>query len=138
MQNVHPLFVHCPIALLLTALALEVVWWVLKRDWLRNSATVTLALGAAGAVAAVVTGLAAARAVEHDDAAHAIMEAHESVSIAVAAIAVALALVRFLRWDSGWRRGLFLLVMLVLGALIIWGAHLGGRLVYEFGVGTSL
>jgi uncharacterized membrane protein len=138
MQNVHPLFVHFPIALLLTALALEVAWWIAKRDWLRNSATVTLTLGAAGAVAAAITGMMAGRAVGEADAAHAVVESHESFAVTVAALAVALAAVRLLRWDRGGMRWLFLVLLVALGVLLAWAAHLGGRLVYEFGVGASL
>jgi uncharacterized membrane protein len=137
MLNVHPLFVHFPVALLLTALALEVAWWIAKRDWLRNSATVTLTLGAVGAVAAVTTGLIASRAVGEADAAHAVVEAHESFAITVAALAVALAAVRLLKWDRGGLRWLFLVLLVALGGLLAWAAYLGGRLVYEFGVGTS-
>ena len=137
MQNVHPLFVHFPVALLLTALALEVVWWIARRKWLREGATVTLTLGAVGAVAAVITGLTAARAVGEADAAHVIVESHESFAIMATALAVALAAVRLLKWDRGGMRWLFLALLLATGVLLAWAAHLGGRLVYEFGVGTS-
>jgi uncharacterized membrane protein len=136
-QNVHPLFVHFPIALLLAAVALEVAWWLARRDWLRNSATVSLVLGTLGAIAAVITGLIASEAVKPADAAYSIVEAHESVAISVLCLAVVLTIRRLLNWDCrlSW---LFLLAMLAMAGLVAWTGYLGGRLVFEFGVGTAL
>ncbi|NIM04897.1 MAG: hypothetical protein GTO55_02990 [Armatimonadetes bacterium] len=44
MQNVHPMFVHFPIALLLGALFLEILAVLTKREALRTMATGALVL----------------------------------------------------------------------------------------------
>ena len=143
MQNIHPLFVHFPIALLLTAWALTVLGLALRRENLHRVATWNLALGALGAVAAVVTGLRAEDgALPHNFEIHEIMETHERFGISVACGAVALLVWRALRRQAWPARraeqvGQTALLTLVVG-LLTYGAYLGGRLAYEYGVGTNL
>ena len=65
MESVHPLMVHFPIALLLTAPLADLVAFVLKRPAFYRIGLWNLSLGTLGAGAAVRTGLWAAEIAKH-------------------------------------------------------------------------
>jgi uncharacterized membrane protein len=139
MESIHPLFVHFPIALLLTAAGLDVLAVLLRRSAIHQIALWNLALGSLAAGVAVWTGLQAAEIAKHGFEIHKVMEKHEQLGIAAAVLAGVAALARILlrHRTYGWVRGASLAIMLGLAGLVIYTAHLGGRLVYEFGVGGT-
>ncbi len=139
MESVHPLIVHFPIALLLTAFWLDVAAVVLRRDTLHRVSFWNLALGVLGAGAAVLSGLRAEEIAKHSFEIHEVIELHERMGI--------ITLILGLMW-LGWRimkrdrlGPAARLASLALGAAMVStltvGAYLGGRLVYEFGVGGT-
>jgi uncharacterized membrane protein len=66
LPNLHPAFIHFPIALLVTALGVDVGCLILRRfTWLDRSAALLYALGTLGAGAAYLTGRQAANSMEH-------------------------------------------------------------------------
>src|SRR3989338_3837349 len=81
--NVHPLFVHFPIALLLAALALYLFGSILKKEALLAAGKWNLLLGSLSAIATVWTGLKAAETVSHGGGTHQIMMAHQYLGFAV-------------------------------------------------------
>lgn len=139
MESLHPLIVHFPIALLLSALACDILALVLRREALHRVGLWNLALGTLGAGAAVWTGLQAEEVAKHSFEIFQVMDRHERLG----QITLGLAVVT-LGWRL-WRRDRFalparlgvLLLMTLMAASLAYGAHLGGRLVYEFGVGGS-
>lgn len=139
MESVHPLIVHFPIALLLTAVFLDVVAIVAKRPAVRRVALWNLTLGALGAGIAVWTGYRAADIAKHSFEIHQVMELHRKLGVATLVLGALVAVWRLWKRDRlGTRaRALTLAVMLAMTGTLAYGAHLGGRLVYEFGVGGS-
>ena len=143
MQNFHPLFVHFPIALLIAAWLLTVLGVVLRREGLHRAATWNLVLGGVGAAVAAFTGLRGAETVTpHNFEIHEVMELHERLGLSVAWGTGALLAWRGLRrrvWPArcAEQAGQTALLTLIIGCLA-YGAYLGGRLVYEYGVGTNL
>ena len=143
MQNFHPLFVHFPIALLIAAWLLTVLGIMLCREGLHRAATWNLVLGAIGAAIAAWTGVEGSETVKpHNFEIHELMELHERLGLIVAWGAGALVAWRALRrraWPA--RRaeqvGQTALLTIIIGCLA-YGAYLGGRMVYEYGVGTNL
>ena len=83
MKNVHPLFVHFPIALLNAFFLMELLGVLLKKEGMRNAASWMLYLGTLGAAAAVIAGLQAASTASHNEVVHARMERHEGFGITV-------------------------------------------------------
>lgn len=137
MESVHPLVVHFPIALLVTAVALDGAAFLLRRPALHRVALWNLALGALAAGAAVWTGLQAAEIAKHSFEIHHVMELHERLGIVTASLAGLITLWRLARRDALrlWERAATTALLLALAGTLACGAHLGGRLVYEFGVG---
>lgn len=137
MESVHPLMVHFPIALLLTAIFSDGLALAFKRPGLHRVALWNLGLGTLGAAVAVWTGLRAAEAAKHSFEIHQVMELHRKLGIATLVIGGLVVSWRLFKQDRLTTRGrvLTLLVMLVMAGTLSLGAHLGGRLVYEFGVG---
>jgi len=139
MQNFHPLFVHFPIALILSALLFDLLGLAFRRPGLHRVALWNLSLGTLGAGAAVLTGLQAEEMAKHSFEIWKILELHERLGIATLILGV---IVVGGRW---WMRNhlstparlLMTLGTLTMSCTVGFGAYLGGRLVYEFGVGGT-
>lgn len=139
MENFHPLVVHFPVALLTSALLVETLALVLRKAGWRRVSLWNLGLGTAGAAAAVFSGRLAEAAAKHSMEIHEVMEWHERLGYAalgLAALALAWRLVSRDRSGSRAHWAAWILLAAACGILAV-GAHLGGRLVYEFGVGGS-
>ncbi len=139
MESIHPIVVHFPIALLLTALLLDALGFVLKRPGLHRIALWNLCLGTVGATVAVLTGLQAEDVAKHSFEIWQVMQLHKRLGITTLTIGLMTTAGRLRYRDQLSRRGraLTLLAMLVMTSTLTYGAYLGGRMVYEFGVGGS-
>ncbi len=139
LMNVHPLFVHFPIALLLAAVALYVVGTITKRESLFVAGKWSLFLGTLGAAFAVLTGLQAAKTVPHAGETHQIMMAHQYLGITVLILSFILSLWVLISKANIPARGrtLFLAVLVALAAILTQQADLGGRMVFMHGVGVG-
>ncbi len=138
-QNIHPLFVHFPIALILVMLLFEVIWWLTRKSQFREFATYLLYLSAVSAVAAVVTGYIASNSLGHDTPGHDFVHEHRDVMLWMSGVLVATTLATlFMRTirEGPWRR-LLIVPLLIVSALLVYGADKGGRLVFEYGVGVK-
>lgn len=139
MESFHPILVHFPLALLTASFLVEGLALVLRRPALHVVSLWNLGLGVLGAVGAVLSGRQAMALAKHSMEIHEIMEIHERVGYLVLLGGALLLAWRVLLRDSGGRRSRWA-AWLALGLLcagMAYGAHLGGRMVYEFGVGGS-
>ena len=139
--NLHPMIVHFPIALTLTAFLLSLAAYALRSHpaSLQFSAAghLTLWLAAIGAATAVLFGWLAFNSVNHDDAGHAAMLLHRSW-----AIPTALGLILLASWDA-WKYRVnelmsvpMLFVLFLLSQSIAVTGLLGGEVVYRHGIGV--
>jgi len=137
MQSAHPMVVHLPIALLLTSAGIDVAAWILRRPAWHRIGLWNLGLGTVGAALAVFTGLRAEEVAKHSFEIAEVMERHEKLGIAVLIGSLMLLGWRLQRRDQLSPRGRLLATLgsVLVVALLAYAAHLGGRLVYEFGVG---
>src|SRR3989304_3496716 len=87
MENIHPLFVHFPIAFLTVFLIAELLGTLTGLERLRKAASYLLYLGTLGAVVAAGAGFRAAATVPHAQEVHSIMERHGYLGIAVLSLA---------------------------------------------------
>jgi uncharacterized membrane protein len=137
----HPAIIHFPIVLSLVACLFELLARDHRARHLEAAAVVLIVLAALGAVAAVVTGHMA-----HDEAvipagAHALVQHHEALGEQAMWVLIVLAVARVgLAW---WRRfrgavpWVYLLAALVGAGMVGYNGYLGGKLVFDHGVGTA-
>lgn len=137
MESIHPLVVHFPIALVLSALLVEGLALALKRPHLRRVALWNLCLGTLGAAVAVLTGLQAEEIAKHSFEIWKVMGLHERLGITTLVLGLMNCGLRLGMRDrlTPRLRAMSLGLMVAMAATVSVGAYLGGRLVFEFGVG---
>lgn len=137
--NIHPLFVHFPIALFLSAVAFYTIGSLLKKEELLIAGKWVLYLGTLAAAVTVWTGLRAAETVSHGEGTHTLMMIHQYIGITVLSLGVLLSLWLFFSKGNIPTKGrsLFLILLFLLGILLVQGADLGGRMVFLNGVGVG-
>lgn len=137
--RLHAALNDLPAALLLVAVLFDLGGWLLKRETIRAAGLWTLWAGVVGGWAAYVAGRMAEEVIEHGDAIHDIMEAHEDW-----ALYTMIAFTLVLLWKL-WRRnrlspkeeyGQMALSVLAL-AVLLRVAFLGGKLVFEHASGVT-
>ena len=140
--NIHPLVVHFPIALLLAAVAADLLGVVLgRRAALRDAATWLYCAGAGTAIAAYVTGENAADSMLLPAEVTPLVDDHDNWAFRTTALFALLAgarviLPRFITLTApAWWGALALGLV---GTVMLYGtAERGGRLVYEHGLGVQ-
>lgn len=139
MESLHPLLVHFPVALLLTATSLDVLALLLKAPSLHRIALWNLALGVVGAAAAVLSGLQAEAVGKHSFEIWQVMELHKRLGFTTLILGSTAVSWRIAKQDQLTPRARLVTMLLEAAFVgtICWGAHLGGRLVYELGVGGT-
>ncbi|MBI3324292.1 MAG: DUF2231 domain-containing protein [Candidatus Omnitrophica bacterium] len=139
MQSAHPMVVHFPIALLSVAALLDLLALALKRPGIHRVALWNLTLGTLAAACAVLSGLRAESVAKHSFEIEKVMALHERLGITTLILSLMASAWRLAHRDrlSPRARMLTTLVGLLAVGSLAFGAHLGGRLVYEFGVGGS-
>lgn len=138
MHLVHPALVHFAIAFLVAGGLLEAWAIFARRAGAERSGGALVVAGVLALGPTVASGFLALNAVTLPPAAAATAAWHERAGIVILAAFLGLML-----W-KGWHRGkipdgarsVYALALLAAVALVVYGAFLGGRLVYGFGVGT--
>jgi len=140
LQNLHPLVVHFPIALLTMAALLYLVACGWKRDAWAWPALWMLTIGTLGAALALWTGLrAGAGVMVAESVRDHILIHHEHLMIVVFAMSVALTAWALLTPPMPRRgRVVFVALMVVLASLIVKGADYGAWMVYGYNAGGAL
>jgi len=149
-EGMHVLLVHFPVALLMVAPVFMFLAMVLpiRLRWCSFSAVMLLVLGTAGLFAATATGIAARDVVEEgSDEMFAVLAEHEQlagvVRIVFSIVTVLYGLFVLLpivirRWITASYlvpvQLVFLIVLMASNLLLANTAHLGGRLVHQYGV----
>ncbi len=153
-EGMHPLVVHFPIALLLFAAVFVVLAMIVPKRgwWFSVSALILLIGGTAGAFVAMSTGEAARDVVEEgEDEMFEVMQQHEDMMVQARNVFVALTIVyagivllplvaRSLQCLKFAMPANLVFLAALMGAnlLMASGAHLGGRLVHQYGVKSAL
>lgn len=139
LDNLHPLLVHFPIALLSCFFLLDFFGTVFKKTLWRDIAGGFLYLGTLFAVFTVMAGFMAEESVPHGGNVHEIMERHEMLGISVLSLAAFLSIWRWLAHGKikGEVNIFYLLLSAVLCVLLALGADLGGLMVYKYGVAVE-
>ena len=136
--NLHPVFVHFPIVLWLAALLFEAFAVLRGSDELQRTASRMLYLGTLAAIVTILTGLAAQDSVPPGDA-RPVMQLHETLMLCATSLGVALCILAFFARKNftAQSRKLMLLGLVVLNALLVFGADRGAQLVYGYGAAVN-
>lgn len=136
--NIHPMFVHFPVAFLPGALLLFGLGIVFKKPELNAAGRACLYMAAAGALAAVTTGLLAEGSFPHNDTIHRMMGTHETLAWIALGLSGILSVWSFFhagdRPKGAWA---FLLLLGLANLVIMQGADLGARMVYLEGAAVK-
>jgi uncharacterized membrane protein len=135
----HPRVVHFPIALSIVGALFIVIGTIRSQERWTGYGQVSLLLGWFGIMVAVVTGLIDQTKAPQTEAVSAVINQHITAGIALL-VTVGLALYWPLRnkklWQSSARWGYVALLAVIIVLVLIEG-WLGGKLVYQFGVGVE-
>lgn len=139
MPNLHPLVVHFPIALFVTAVICELLAYFRKSPLLSNTALLTACVAAIGAIFAVLTGLAARSIVPVSGEAHLTLKSHETLGYLVLAASLVFAALKAASYLLKTDRLLTTQLSVGFAGVVIafMAAYEGGELVYKHGVGVS-
>lgn len=142
-MTLHPLLVHFPIGLMVTAAVVDVAGLATDpRSTLRRAATGLYLAGAAALVAAYFTGRSDAALVRIPGPAHALVDEHWTwalrTTIYMGVFALGRLGLQLAGLLSGRGRWLPVVATGLVGILLLFQtAERGGRLVYEHGVGVA-
>ena len=133
---IHPKLVHFPIALIISAMGMQGLGLILKKDFLCKGAWLMFVLAGIAIPVVVLSGLLEA---DHLHLYHPVLNAHKLFAFWAMGIALsALPILWFIRAKNNkYFQIMFLLVLFTVSTLIGLAAHQGGRMVYEYGVGVS-
>lgn len=134
LQEVHPSVVHFPIALLPVALGADALGRLTRSRSLLQVGKWGMALTAGTAALAGFTGLVAQEEVEAKGPANDLLVTHRSLNVGFLGLATTMAVWRFQCPRPGLR---YLAVGLAGLATVTYSAYLGGKMVYEHGVGVK-
>lgn len=139
LENLHPLFVHFPIAFLLGFVCIEFAACIRHKQQWRELASGLLYLGSISALFTVVAGLFAEESVDHGGNVHAVMEYHELFGFIILGLSVFLSIWRLLAKAQIKAEAniLYLILSMFLAICVILGADLGGLMVYKHGVAVE-
>ena len=139
LQNIHPLVVHFPLALLPVATLFYLLAWLSGRDSLAWTALWLLVVGSVSGAVAAGTGLYADEGVMVDPSVREqLLDPHKLWMLSTLGSSAVLTIWALLRRPFPTRgRGVFVLLLLVVLAVMAHGADYGGRLVYDYNAGGN-
>jgi len=141
METIHPITVHFPIALVLTATLVSVLSLLIKAK--RNELMIVLywimLIGSVSLLAALFSGLYESGKLVHNETIHEILETHELLGYIISASFILLTLWVLFRNRRLQVRELYFITALLVATstVLFYSAYLGGRMVYEEGAGVK-
>ena len=132
----HPKVIHFPIALFLGAMGMEVLSLIFKKDDLHRTALHMYIFAAVITPFVVLTGLQEA---EHLHLSHPILTIHRNFALLTMWGSLISLPILWLAKKKGEKvlRIVFIIFFLTLAAFVSVTGYNGGRMVYEYGVGTE-
>jgi uncharacterized membrane protein len=132
LEEIHPLVIHFPIALLSTSVLLDAVAVLWRQERFQWAGLFNLILGMVSALVAVVTGFLADTLEGHMEDPFPIYTTHGSMQLVIVALFAGMLV---WRWRTGGRlpserrqQWLYLAWGLIAVASLFYGAHLGAKL----------
>lgn len=134
LNEIHPSLVHFPIALMPAALGADLLGRATGSERLSDAGRVLMPIAAASAALSAVAGLVAAVEVKAEGQAAEVLTTHRNLNLGLTAVSALMAGWRWGRREAG--SGYLALGLAGLAAMG-YSAYLGGKMVYEHGVGVK-
>ncbi len=136
--NLHPTFVHFPLALLPITLLFYAVGIVWRKPAFLTAGRVCAYLSTLSVVTVVITGLIAQNSIPHNDRIHHMMDTHRITGLIVLGLVVALSVWSFWVRDQQPRwPWAFLLVTAIACYFALQNGDIGSRMVYVEGAAVK-
>jgi uncharacterized membrane protein len=140
--NVHPMLVHFPIAIIITAVFLDFIYLIWKKDWLRNSVMTLFAFAVLAGLVTYLSGKQAVDSVSVPMNAELTASYHADWALYTLLYLSSYTAIRaFFFWKKIDGKRFIAILLFLAGlagcALLAKTADLGGKLVYKYGVGTQ-
>lgn len=144
LAELHPQIVHFPIAILILYSVLEIIGILFNNEFLQKTSFLLLVIGVVSAVGAVLTGNQAAEfaKLNSDLPIATLIEDHETDATITLWYYFAILILRtyltLKKKFEGILKFVFIPLVLIGCYLIYETGDYGGKLVYEYGIGTSI
>lgn len=140
--NVHPMLVHFPIAIFVTAILLDVINLLWKKDWMRGTVLTLFVFSALSCFVTYLSGNQAIDIVTVPMRAELTASHHADWALYTLLYFCTYAVIRAFCFRMNLDRKRFIAILLFFGALaggalIGKTADFGGKLVYKYGVGVQ-
>lgn len=134
LPEVHAALVHFPLTLLPASFAFDLLGWLSGNRTLMRTGATLMPIATGAAVVAGTAGLAAQEAAAVPEEAHALLVTHRNLNLGLVGLAGVMSFARARRAEPSPG---YLLAGLAGLAVMQFTAYLGGRMVYEHGVGVK-
>ena len=136
LEPLHPKMVHFPVALFITALILEVLSFINKKDVWHKSALILYVLAALMTPLVVRTGM---WEVERIGLSHPILDSHRLFALWTMWVSLMSLPLLYLLYKEKqkWLKPIFVCLIIAVAVLVTLAGHYGGTMVYEYGVGAG-
>jgi uncharacterized membrane protein len=134
LQEIHPALVHAPIVLLPVSIVADTLGTVGGSPTLREVGRRTMPLAAASSLLAGLAGFVAQEAVSTDAEARDLLITHRTLNLGVVTLSFLLARARTLMEKAS---PAYLLAGMAGLGVMTYSAYLGGKMVYQHGVGVA-
>lgn len=136
---IHPMIVHFPIALLTTFVLLEILWFIFRKDWIKNSSVLTLFIGLISVIPTLLSGEASAEAIENMQQVAELVKSHETFAKLTGLTFLIVFIIKVVLMRTGklnFKTNLIPFILSLVGIYFLIQTGLrGGELVYKHGAG---
>ncbi|MEM6629904.1 MAG: DUF2231 domain-containing protein [Bacteroidota bacterium] len=142
-MNFHPLSVHFPIALLIVSWACYVVGFIKKQDFPFKVGSLLHSLGLIGIVLAIISGKIDSSGLTDMPHIQTLLRRHELMAYGSIWSFGMLWLWKYVRHKAlidklpSWEKWIYAIIFLLALVFMGYSSHLGGTMVYEFGVNVQ-
>lgn len=135
----HPIVNHFTIALISISVILDILGVLTKKQYFHTAAWINLVIGTISGVLTIITGLIAEDTVHHSEAAHQIMETHETLGFVILALVLIILIWRLILKGQFPVKGkiFYIFIGISIFALILLNGYYGGELVFKHGVAVQ-